>query len=291
MPNCGGNESTPCDEQHTIPGMYARICRLAAVLLLSLALAGPLSAHDMWLVTGVTGARGRVCARIGEHFPAATNGVSKDRVDLFQLRTADGAKPLTGAEGKKQLCAHLPNPSSTAAVAEIVVQPRFIRLPGKDFHSYIEGEGFADVIRARQQAGKAGAEGRELYSRASKLLIGKTGELATRPLGHVLEIVPEKDPASLASGEPLAVQVLFRGKPLAGVRVSAAYAGAEMKGHEFPVTAETGADGRALLKLDRAGLWYARLIHMVPAHDDPEVDWRSFFSTLSFEVPKAAPEK
>ncbi len=266
--------------------MQARICRLAAVVLLSLAWPGSLSAHDLWLVTGVPGARGRVCARIGEHFPVSMNGVSLDRVQLFQVRTKDGTKGLKGVEGKKQLCALLPNPSAAAGVVEIVAHPRFIQLDAKDFNSYIEGEGFADVIRARQQAGKTGAEGRELYSRASKLLIGKTGELATRPLGHVLEIVPEKDPAALAGGEPLPVQVLFRGKPLAGVRVSAAYAGAEMKGHDFPVTAETDADGRALLKLERAGLWYARLIHMVAAQDDPEVDWRSFFSTLTFQVSK-----
>ena len=245
----------------------------------------------MWLVTGVAGARGRVCARIGEHFPVASNGVSADRLQVFQLHTQPETKPLTGVEGKKQLCAPLPNPSAPAGVAEIVVHPRFIRLDAKDFNSYIEGEGFAGVIHAPQQAGKTGAEGRELYSRASKLLIGPAGELATRPLGHVLEIVPEKDPAALAPGEPLPVQVLFRGKPLAGVRVSAASAGAEMKGHEFPVSAETDAGGRALLKLDRGGLWYARLIHMVAAQDDPEVDWRSFFTTLTFEVPKAAPEK
>jgi uncharacterized GH25 family protein len=172
-----------------------------------------------------------------------------------------------------------------AAIAEIVVHPRFIRLDAKDFDSYIEGEGFNSVIAARRQSGKTNAEGRELYSRFSKLLIGRNGNLATRPLGHVLEIVPEKDPAMLAAGEPLPVQVLFRGKPLGGVRVSAAYAGAEMKGHDFPLTAETGPDGRVLLKLDRAGLWYARLIHMVAAQDDPQIDWRSFFSTLTFEVP------
>jgi len=171
-----------------------------------------------------------------------------------------------------------------------MVHPRYIRLEAKDFNSYIGGEGFAAVIAARRQNGKADAEGRELYSRFAKVVVGRGGSLATRPLGHVLEIVPEKDPATLASGEPLPVRVLFRGEPLAGVRVSAAYAGAEMKGHEFPVAAETDAEGRALLKLDRPGLWYARLIHMVAAQDDPQIDWRSFFATLTFEVPaKKAP--
>lgn len=265
---------------------WTRALTVPALLLLT---GSVLSAHDLWLVTSVAGARGRVCARIGEHFPAASNGVSADRVEAFQVRTESGVERLIGVAEKKQFCAPLSRPAA-AGVAEMVVHPRFIRLDAKDFNSYIEGEGFASVMEARRKSGQANAEGHELYSRFSKLLIGRAESLATRPLGHVLEIVPGKDPATLASGEPLPVQVLFRGKPLVGVRVSAAYAGAEMKGHDFPVTAETGPDGRALLKLNRAGLWYARLIHMVPAQDDPQINWRSFFATLTFEVPaKKAP--
>ncbi len=264
--------------------MHEPILRLAAVTWLFLSPAGSLFAHDMWLVSGVSGARGRVCARIGEHFPVATNGVSADRVEVFRWRTESGAQSLPGVEGKKQFCAPLPGASTLSGVVEMVVHPRFIRLDAKDFNSYIEDEAFASVIAARRQNGKDNAEGRELYSRFSKLLIGKTGDLAMRPLGHVLEIVPEKDPATLSGGEALPVQVLFRGKPLAGVRVNAAYAGAAVKSHDFPVTAETDAGGRTLLKLDRVGLWYARLIHMVAAQDDPEIDWRSFFATLTFVV-------
>lgn len=259
----------------------SRALTLPAFLLLT---ASALSAHDLWLATGVAGARGRVCARIGEHFPVSSNGVTADRVEAFQVRTESGAEPLKGVAEKKQFCAPLPK-SAPTGVAEMMVHPRYIRLEAKDFNSYIEGEGFAAVMEARRKSGKTDAEGRELYSRFAKVVMGNAGSLATRPLGHVLEIVPEKDPATLAAGEPLPVQVLFRGKPLAGARVSAAYAGAEMKGHDFPVTAETDAQGRALLKLDRPGLWYARLIHMVGAQDDPQIEWRSFFATLTFEVP------
>jgi len=265
---------------------WSRALTIPAFLLLT---ASTLSAHDLWLVTGVAAARGRVCARIGEHFPVSSNGVTADRVEAFQVRTESGVERLTGVAEKKQFCAPLPRSAGTG-VAEMIVHPRYIRLEAKDFNGYIEGEGFASVIAARKQSGKADADGRELYSRFSKVVMGRAGSLATHPLGHVLEIVPEKDPATLVAGEPLPVQVLFRGKPLAGVRVSAAYAGAEMKGHEFPVAAETDAQGRALLKLDRAGLWYARLIHMAPAQDDPQIDWRSYFATLTFEVPaKKAP--
>ncbi len=244
-------------------------------------LAGNCTAHDLWLVAEKQAGAKRICARIGEHFPESMNAVSEDRVERFQARTADGVRKLTGAKRRKQFCA--PG-SPEMGIAEMVVAPRYIHLAAEDFNGYIEGEGFKDVIRARQESGKSESEGRELYSRYAKLLLGANGAAATEPLGHVLEIVPEKAPATLAKDEPLTVRVLFLGKPLAGVRVSAMYAGAAAKGHEFPVTAQTDQNGRALLKLDRPGLWYARLIHMVPAQGDPEIDWRSFFATLTFEI-------
>ncbi|HXE89475.1 MAG TPA: DUF4198 domain-containing protein [Terriglobales bacterium] len=240
-------------------------------------------AHDLWLVAEKRGGEKRVCARIGEHFPASMNAVTADRVERFQVKAGGGVRPLEGTKRGKQFCA--PG-GPEAGVAEMIVAPRYIRLAAKDFNGYIEGEGFKDVIRARAESGKSASEGRELYSRYAKLLVGAAGTAASEALGHALEIVPEKDPATLAKDEPLAVRVLFLGKPLGGVRVSAMYAGAVVKGHEFPVTAETDTNGRAQLKLDRPGLWYARLIHMVEAQGDPEIDWRSFFATLTFEVPK-----
>lgn len=40
------------------------------------------------------------------------------------------------------------------------------------------------------------------------------------PLGHALEIVPQTDPTQPETGDPIRVQILLRGKPLAGARVS-----------------------------------------------------------------------
>jgi len=138
---------------------WIRTLTIAALLLLSV---GVLSAHDLWLVSGVAGARGRVCARIGEHFPVSSNGVTADRVETFQVRTESGAEPLKGVAEKKQFCAPLPRSAATG-VAEMIVHPRYIRLEAKDFNSYIEGEGFAAVMEARRKGGKTDAEGRELY--------------------------------------------------------------------------------------------------------------------------------
>jgi hypothetical protein len=40
------------------------------------------------------------------------------------------------------------------------------------------------------------------------------------------------------------------------------------------------------VKLDRTGAWYVRSHRIVPVANDPEADWQSAFSTLTFEVHK-----
>lgn len=260
------------------------IDRILRLVLTGLVLSGSLAAHDLYLVTGVRGARGKVCARIGEHFPESTNGVTADRVASFQLQSKSEKIRLEGKAEPKQFCAAVP---SESGVAEMIVHPRFIRLAAGDFNEYVSGEGLREVVRMRKESQRKDTEGRELYSRYAKLIIGSQTDSVATPLGHVLEIVPFKHPRELTPGEDLQVLVLFRGMPLADAQVAAVYAGADLSGHRYPVVTRTDTDGHALVKISRPGWWYVRLIHMVPAEDDPEVDWRSFFATLTFEVPAA----
>jgi uncharacterized GH25 family protein len=249
------------------------MARTALLATFALTLTPFAAAHDLYIVKDGD----RICVRVGEHFPASMDAMDPARLETLTLN-GQPLKPVKD-EAAKQTCA----PSDAkSGIVQATVPPRFIRLAGKDFQGYVEDEGLKAAISGRK--GSEDQEGRELYSRYAKTLIGATGA-ATKPLGHVLEIVPETDPASLKSGQPLAVRILFRGKPLAGVKVGAMYAGAETSGHTYPVSTTTDKSGGAVLKLDRPGLWYARLIHMVPANGDPDFDWRSFFATLVFEVP------
>lgn len=250
-------------------------------------LAATAAAHDLYLVVEGEGAQRKVCARIGEHFPDSMNTIPVNRIGRFQARGATRAEKPQKLEGRveeavKQTCAPL---AAQADIVEMTVNPNFIRLAPQDFNGYIEGEGFKAVIAAREKSGQKQTEGRELYSRFSKLILRGAADLGMEPLGHALELVPGISPDQVKAGGTLPVTVLFRGKPLAGVRVSAVYAGAKLEGHSYPVNAETDKNGRAELTLDRAGLWYVRLIHMVPSGGDPDYDWRSFFATLTFEVP------
>ncbi|HYD16648.1 MAG TPA: DUF4198 domain-containing protein [Candidatus Nanoarchaeia archaeon] len=245
------------------------ICLLSAVA----------SAHDLYLITGTADSMEKACAGIGERFPNSDNAVTSDRVERFRFVSGTGSSDLKGKGDRTYFCA--PLPAGQSGVVEMVIPPRYIRLDAKDFNEYAAAEGFDGPLSLRKQRGQTDSPGREVYSRYSKLLVGTGADL--RPLNHVLEIVPEKDPASLRSGESLPVRVLFRGKPLSGVKVSAMYADAPAKGHSFPVSAFTDQQGRAELKLDRPGLWYTRLSHMTPAQD-PDFEWRSFFATLTFRA-------
>ena len=104
----------------------------------------------------------------------------------------------------------------------------------------------------------------------------------SRPEGLWLEILPERSPCGLQVGDEMKVQVLLQGKPLGGAHLAAGYKGPT--GHKYPVWVETNAEGRAAVKLSRSGPWFVRVLHMVPAVKDPEADWQSAFSTMTFAV-------
>ncbi len=260
-------------------------------MLIALALAALAArAHDFWIwpktFRPAPGSRVTLAAGVGEDFPKFTNPVTLDRIEGLRLFAPGGAaaQPLTALE--------FGIGAPGAYMLALAVQQRFIELKPDDFRRYVTGEEFAHVLRARKESGQEDRPGREIYSRYSKLLVqaGAGDDRAlTRLVGHELEIVPEKNPARLAllAGGDFPVRVLFRGKPLAGARVSAAPEGglAGKGGHDFPVVARTGANGRAVLRLTRPGPWYARMIHMIP-HSGADADWRSFFATLTFSAGK-----
>jgi len=256
------------------------MCIPRLIFLLAAALV-PAAAHDMWLVANVPGADKKICARIGETFPGTVNAPTADRVTSFQFYSSHQIRKLEGTFGEKQFCAEL---SAGDGVAEIVVHPRLNEIDAKRFADFVRMEGLESVVQQHRVASAGSTPVRYLYSRYSKAIVGLPGQQQiTKPLGHVLEIVPQVDPASLPDGAVLPVLVLFKGKPLANVQVAAVHEGASGEAGTFPVVTRTNDRGIAELRLTRPGLWYARLIYTIPAND-PEFEWHHFFATLTFHV-------
>ena len=103
-------------------------------------------------------------------------------------------------------------------------------------------------------------QGQQFFAKA--LVTCETpGETARKIVGHALEIVPEGAP----SGNGVSIQVLVRGKPIAGVPVEIFSMGS---------AGVTGADGRMRLKLGETGVF-----RLVVAHE-------TMRASFSFEMKK-----
>lgn len=131
----------------------------------------------------------------------------------------------------------------------------------------------------------------ERYARTLKCLVQvgsvTEGDLHTRVLGQKLEILLLENPYLLDPGDELDVQVLFEGEPLRDQLVKA-YS-REAGGSVSKERARTDENGIATFKLDRAGSWLIRLVHMLPCAEHPdvdceEVDWESYWTSYSFEL-------
>lgn len=125
-----------------------------------------------------------------------------------------------------------------------------------------------------------GARKAGFYMMYTTTLIGPR-PAAYRPFGLPLEIVPLADPMRLAKGQPLAVQVLFDGKPLPGAKLVPDYVN-DPRGR--PVIAD--ANGRATIGLRSGGLNVIKVSHTRPRAERTEADEDGFAATLAFTLPQ-----
>jgi hypothetical protein len=101
-----------------------------------------------------------------------------------------------------------------------------------------------DALAERKLSGERWRRGTERYTRYLKAFV-QVGDdadgVSTRVLGQRLEVVPERDLATVKVGERLGVRVLFEGRPLAG----AAGRGLRARRRGAPRTGPGPGDGRA----------------------------------------------
>jgi len=152
-------------------------------------------------------------------------------------------------------------------------KPAFARV-SKDQFKLPEGAKEAQTTRSRQ------------YSKAL-LISGSAPGKAIAPLGHELEIVLESKLGSLGldPGQPVKVQVLFQGKPLANAKVTAASVTLSPDGLPESAT-ETDSQGIASLELPEPGTWLLEVTHLfeAAAGDKGTLDFESYKASLAVPV-------
>lgn len=95
-----------------------------------------------------------------------------------------------------------------------------------------------------------------------------------------LQIIPQGDPLSKKPGDALRVQVLFQGKPLAGIRLAEDYANDTRNS-----SGKTDSKGYVTLRIRSAGVNVIKVSHAIDRTDRIEADKDSFTATLAFSYP------
>jgi len=252
-----------------------------------LAGASHLRAHDLWIVPGRfhlnPGERIRIFLNSGDEFPKSDSLVGEFRIASFNLYSATEQIPLSRfvVDGKS-LTAEMKAPPKGTVVLGLATKPRLVRLKADEFNEYLKEEGLLRVLEEREQRGETADAVVERYTKWAKaiLAVGEGDDSWKKNLGMRIEIVPEVDPCATKVGGELSVRVLFDGEPLSGSTLVGARAGGPPKELE----GITDDEGRARLAIGEAGRWYIRTIHMIRLVDDPETQWESFWTTLTFEV-------
>lgn len=161
----------------------------------------------------------------------------------------------------------------------------YITLEADKFEDYLREDGMEYIIAEREKLGETKKEGKERYSRYIKGLIqvgDRRDKTYAKRVGLRLEIMPLENPYSKKAGESLGVQVLFDGKPLVGKTIFADNREGDSLSKQKIVT---DAQGKAIVKIDRKGIWLVRLVFMQRCTKACEgADWESFWGAYSFGV-------
>ena len=244
-------------------------------------------AHDLFLKldTYFVGAHARVRIPVlNGTFTKSENFVAPDRIADISVVSPAGRTRLQptavwtrGPDSTSLLSIQLGDAGTYVAGAS--TRPRELALTAEQFNAYLEEDGLPDVLEARRQANDLGKGARERYSKHVKAVF-QVGEARSGGfqvvLGYPAEIVPLANPYAIGRGAPLRVRCLVDGRPVANQTVLWGGAGTER-------STRTDSEGVAWVKLDAAGKWYVKFVHMVRA-DQPGLDYESKWATLTFET-------
>ncbi len=215
------------------------------------------SAHDFWIEPSTfspkSGGLVTLSLRVGENFQGEKITRTPSRIVRFADWTGETVNDIPGQDGLDP-AGFLHLTDAGWHVIGYRSNHARVELEADRFENYLKTEGL-ERIALRKQHGDSKHAAREVYSRAAKCLVRADGQGDAgwdRELGFTLELVPEKSPATLHSGDTMPVRLMFEGQPLEGALVSA-FEKTDAKATRVDIRSD--AQGRVRLSLTRSGVW------------------------------------
>lgn len=252
-------------------------------------LAAPVSAHDVWMQPQ------RYHVQAGTELPVAFligHGPYRDRwqnnagVTMLMDRTRNGTRDVIDGlqnAGPADALIRLQQPG----MHMLALQSRyaFSELPAIRFNDYAKAEGLVTVLDARNREGTMQTTGRERYSRRAKALVqvgtatAADNQLATKPLGLKLEIVPDVSPYALGPSRAMPIHVLYNDRPLQNATVMLTDLANDAKPLQTVVTDKSG---RASFTIPKTGNLLLNVLWSDRVKGNPAFDFDTTFSSLTF---------
>ncbi len=268
---------------------------VALVLLLAVS---SVIAHDFWLVPEFfsvpSGLNVRIYAHNGSVFPTSLNAVAKDRIAYAKIVGKDKTLDITTMRPiETSLVLDVKPPTDGQWIIGVETKPKSLEQTGKEFNEYLEHDGMPSILELREERGELDKAVTEMYQKSAKTLI-QSGDGGPKSwdmvLNHHIEFIPLSDPAKARRGSTLRFKLLFKGKPISNAVVSSGYAGQDTHTHDagdehsHAFNYKTDSNGVVGIKIGSRGKWYIETTHMIEVKDETEIDWHSFWATMTFEV-------
>jgi uncharacterized GH25 family protein len=249
-------------------------------------------AHDLFLRPDIfrVAPGGAIAVKVfSGTFSRSENAITRDRLADLSLVSASGRQPLDKSlwtETDPQSTVKVTVGGAGTYVIGGAVHPRLLQLDGAKFTAYLKEEGIDAILAARKSQKRLNEGSRERYSKYVKALV-QAGDTLTdayaTPLGYAAELIPLANPYALKVGDTLSVRCLVDGKAVAGQVLFAGGRTPTGTRHAMQRLV-TDQDGVIKVRLTAAGAWYVKLVHMRDVTGDPEANYESRWSTLTFGV-------
>ena len=163
-----------------------------------------------------------------------------------------------------------------------------IALDVPKFNKYLEGEAYLDLDIAELGFTDPSDVIVEGYTKIAKTIV-QVGDVitenATKPIGHIVEIVPLVNPSKVKIGNTLDLQILHKGLPIADQSVVIGWKpGAFKRSMDTIVVYKSNNEGVISLPITQSGIWWANFILIKHTPENEELDFASLWSSLTFNI-------
>jgi len=250
-----------------------------AVLLVSIIVPAAISAHDMWFeMNDFNYQKGTSleCRYPSDHAFPSTNKefVPADKVAQSYLISPSGAVISITTAGNNLY----------RSMQKLLQSGSYLAVTGKKWTYWVKTtEGYIEGKNKSQVKGAIKGMYSAKFCKAVIIVDKPGGNVFSKIVGHELEIIPLKDPATLTKGAVLPIKVLFKGKP-AEMEVQATYEGYSMRQNVFAETIKTNSQGLGEIKIGKKGKWLVKTSYTEKATDNRLYDEKMYAATLTFQI-------